>query len=342
MTPLLLIFVGLLAFANGANDNCKGVATLVGYGAAKPRQALLWATLTTAMGSVFSFFVAGGLIKSFSTGLFARGTPLDQSFFLAVVIGAFGWVIFATRTGLPVSTTHAITGALTGAGWVSFGPTAFQWDFLGAKFALPLAASPLLSLVLVYLLAWPVVGIMAAVASKATGSPLPTAPDASETPAGGGASESRVANGIHWISSGLVGFARGWNDAPKITALSLVALDGPGGVMLGFAVVTVAMALGGLLAGRRVLETLSQKVTALPLAESLTASLTTAVLVGMASWNSLPVSTTHVSTGAIVGAGLKHDRGGVHWSKVGEIVLSWLVTLPVAALLAGGVKALLR
>src|SRR5437667_2309921 len=160
MTVILLVLVALLAFANGANDNGKGVATLVGYGAAKPKAALLWAMATTAVGAMFSFWFAAGLLKSFSTGLFAPGTALDARFFVAVLCGAFGWVIFATFTGLPVSTTHAITGALTGAGLVAFGSTSFQWGFLRTKFAVPLAISPVLSLGVVYLLAWPTVYVM--------------------------------------------------------------------------------------------------------------------------------------------------------------------------------------
>ncbi len=80
----------------------------------------------------------------------------------------------------------------------------------------------------------------------------------------------------------------------------------------------------------------------MPLAESLTASLMTATLVGLASWNSLPVSTTHVSTGAIIGAGLKRDPRGVRWGKVGEIVLSWIVTLPVAGLIAAAAALIVR
>jgi PiT family inorganic phosphate transporter len=138
----------------------------------------------------------------------------------------------------------------------------------------------------------------------------------------------------------MVGFARGWNDAPKIAALALVAL--PNNMGLAFAVVTLAMAAGGLLAGGRVLETLAKKVTVLPLAESLTASVISATLVGLASWRGLPVSTTHVTTGGIIGAGLKHDPAGVRWGKVGEIVLSWVITLPVAALIAAGAKLVLR
>src|SRR5687768_10468401 len=105
MVALILLLVAALAFANGSNDNCKGVATLVGFGAATPRRALGWATLTTSVGAVVSFWLAAGLIKSFSTGLFAAGTPLGGTFFVAVLIGAIGWVLFATFTGLPVSTT---------------------------------------------------------------------------------------------------------------------------------------------------------------------------------------------------------------------------------------------
>src|SRR5205807_4664706 len=120
-------------------------------------------------------------------------------------------------------------------------------------------------------------------------------------------STSRAANATHWLSAGLIFFARGWNDTPKIAALSVLALAAvPHGMALGFVLTAVAMAAGGLLAGFRVLNTLSKRLTTLPLAESLTASLVTATLVSEASWLALPVSTTHVTTGAIIGAGLKH------------------------------------
>jgi PiT family inorganic phosphate transporter len=293
----LLALLALLAFANGANDNSKGVATLVGHGSATPRQALLWAAISTAIGAAISFGAAAGLIKSFSTGLFVKGTPLDSAFFVAVLIGAFGWVIIATLTGLPVSTTHAITGALTGAGLLAFGSAQFQWSFLGAKFAVPLAVSPVLSLAVVYLAAFPVsfvIGRVAgtcacviepALATVATAGDVamlakPQAAalvfDSDENCEGAvGVSASTAANAFHWLSSGLVGFARGWNDCPKISALAIGALAAGNvahGTAIAFTIVTLAMAAGGLLAGRKVLQTLATKVTTMPLAESLTAS----------------------------------------------------------------------
>ena len=344
MTILLIVLVAVLAFANGSNDNCKGVATLVGFGAAKPLQALIYATATTAVGGLVSFFVAKGLLKSFTGDwLFIKGVVLDQKFYIAVLVGACGWVLLATKTGMPVSTTHAIVGALTGSGLMTFGNSKFQWAMLGQRFALPLALGPILSLATVYIISWPVLFILSRWINRKTA----TAPTTEPTqPASLTQSASPTANAIHWLTCGLISFARGWNDTPKIVALSLLGLQTTShathATPIGFAIVTLAMAAGGLLVGKKVLETLSKKVTPLPLAESLTASAVSASLVALASWHSLPVSTTHVTTGAIVGAGLKNNPAAVHWHKVGEIVLSWFITLPVAALIALIAKLILR
>jgi PiT family inorganic phosphate transporter len=256
---------------------------------------------------------------------------------------------------MPVSTTHAIVGALTGAGLVAFGNARFQWNALGDKFALPLAVSPVLSLVIVYVIAWPVVAIVSALAGRRRIVRQERIVQAVAVGAEGVISESiaettqtmtpvsPTANAIHWLSCGLISFARGWNDTPKIAALSLLALASVAhGTAIGFVIVTISMAAGGLIMGRRVLETLAKKLTPLPLAESLTASLVTAFLVGFASEISLPVSTTQVATGSIIGAGLKRDPAGVKWGKVGEVVLSWIITLPVAAAIAAVAKLALR
>src|SRR5215217_2121253 len=93
---LVILLAAALSYANGANDNSKGVATLVGFGAATPRQALFWAMVTTAIGAGFSFLVAGGMVEAFKAKLFVPGTPLGGTFFIAVLVGAVGWVLFAT------------------------------------------------------------------------------------------------------------------------------------------------------------------------------------------------------------------------------------------------------
>lgn len=343
MTIALLLMVAFLAYANGSNDNSKGVATLVGYGAASERAALIYATLATLVGAIVSFWFSGGMLKKFSTGLFTGGVELGPTFYIAVLIGSIGWVAFATQTGLPVSTTHAILGSLLGAGLVAFSHDKILWAALGRGFLLPLILSPLLATVIVYLLAWPIAAAvrkprietetLVEVAQSSTGVAVIAAEQTRVV-------TSRSANTVHWFSAGLISFARGWNDTPKIAALCLLAL--PGKMGFGFLIVAVAMAAGGIISGRKVLTTLSKKLTPLPLLESLTASLSTAVLVCLASWEGLPVSTTHVSTGAIIGGGLKNDPQGVQWKKVIEIVLSWIITLPAAALIAALAKWLLH
>lgn len=281
MVFVLLLFVCVLAFANGANDNCKGVATLVGFGAAKPRQALIWAAVTTACGAVVSYWISGALVDTFSRSLFDAGVQLDHGFFVAVLFGALGWVLIATKSGLPVSTTHSITGALIGAGLVALSSSGIRWSFLVNKFAVPLALSPVLSLAVVFLLAWPVTHLVQRYSSLCVcvvpaqpaqiGSPAgalgmsvaaPAGPEivtaydgaCEAQPAIASATASTIANAVHWGTSGMVGFARGWNDAPKIAALGTVAAAAVAtehGRPLVFLLVTAAMAAGGLIAARR-------------------------------------------------------------------------------------------
>ena len=357
---VVILLVAVLSYANGANDNSKGVATLVGFGTATPKPALIWGTITTAIGAAFSFLVAKGMINAFKAGVFKPGTTIPNVFFCAVLCGAVGWVLFANRTGMPVSTTHAIVGGLIGAGLTNFRADQIVWSFLGKSVAIPLVLGPVISSLLVYLLAWPVVAVtrgrksqvllverQTAVVSFGSSASIAVA-ETTEQMTVDAPPTSKTVNAaeiVHWISGGMVGFARGWNDAPKIAALSLVALTATHAAnpaAVGFAIVTVAMAAGGVISGRRVLKTLSKKLTPLPLAESLTASLATAALVSAASWASLPVSTTHVATGAIIGAGLKNNPSAVKWSKVTEIAISWVITLPVAALISAVVMLALK
>src|SRR5687767_10882041 len=109
--------VALLSFANGANDNFKGAATLYGSGVLSYRRALAWATLTTLGGSLFALVLAEGLVARFSgKGLVPPQVVSDPTFITTTGLGAALAVLLATWRGLPISTTHALTGALFGAG----------------------------------------------------------------------------------------------------------------------------------------------------------------------------------------------------------------------------------
>jgi len=362
MEILVLAFAALLAFANGANDNSKGVATLVGYGAASPRTALAWAAVSTAMGAAIGAVIGGRLVKVFRAGFVGGGEALSPEFFAAVLVGAFAWVLFATRTGLPVSTTHSILGGLVGAGIVEVGVTQIGWAALAQKSLLPLLTSPLVAMALVFLAGRPLAALVARIEPRcicavqttealtlgeaAVASPrIALITGETETCAVHSPSASvsgrTVVNTLHWGTSGMVGLARGWNDTPKIAALAMIAMPSGTSSVGAFVLVAVAMALGGLLAGRRVLTTLAEKITPLPLGESLASSGVSAVLVALASWQGLPVSTTHVTTGGIVGAGVARSAGEVRWPVVRHVAASWVVTLPAAALVAAVARLIL-
>jgi PiT family inorganic phosphate transporter len=152
-----------------------------------------------------------------------------------------------------------------------------------------------------------------------------------------------VLDGLHWLSAGATAFARGLNDAPKILGLGVIAAAAAHvSVSSAFLIVAAAMAAGSVARGFKVTETLARKVTPMSPLEGFAANLVTSLLVIFASRLALPVSTTHVSSAAIIGLGLKRDTRAVRWKTVTEMLLAWIVTLPSAALIAALVYLLFR
>lgn len=368
MTYMLLAAVAFLAYSNGANDNFKGVASLFGSGTTSYRTAIIWATITTFAGSVCSIFLAQTLLKKFSgKGLVPDALTASPAFLLAVALGAGLTVILATRFGFPISTTHGLTGAIVGAGLTaSGGQVAF--GVLGSQFVLPLLLSPLVAVALgaaVYLTLRTVrlrAGITKescfCVGEEVRVVPLPQPASVlmlqqaavttfavdnetkcSQRYAGAyfGVNCQQLMDAAHFVSSGIVSFARGLNDTPKIAALLLVVplLD----IRWGLVLVSVAMGLGGVLNSRRVAETMSKKITTMNHGQGFSANLATGLLVIAASKFGLPVSTTHVSVGALFGIGVTTRQAD--YRVVGNILLSWVLTLPCAALLGGSAYWLL-
>lgn len=348
-----------LAFANGANDNAKGVATLIGAGRLSRRTAVLYATVATFLGSAAALLVGRGLLERFSgKGILAPELIDTVPFALSVAVAAAATVLVATRLGLPVSTTHALVGGLAGVGLAS---GTLRGGALTAAFLGPLLLSPLIALSLTAL-GYPLLrrlrlalGVThescVCVASEA---PAPLAEGATVAARSGslrlvyddvrrcegyagtvaGLSAQRALDACHLLTAGAVSFARGVNDAPKIAALLLVGsslgITGGRSVLL----VGVAMAAGGLLAARRVAKTMSHDITAMNDGQAFTANLATAGLVLVASRFGVPVSTTHVSVGSLFGIGVVSRTG--RWRTIAVIVLSWVAILPMAALLAAG------
>lgn len=364
VSVVAFILVLALAYANGTNDVSKAIATLVGGGVTNYRMAILWGTFWTVVGALVSALVATAMVKTFSHGLIESGVAIPPSLALAVLLGAMIWVLVASRTGLPVSTTHALTGSIVGAGLIAFGGQGLIWPAIAKKIALPLLLSPVLALT-VSVLIHPAIRAVAArwegaclclmpasravvtidakgmtrTLFQATGFGQPVVAVPAECDRTGLEGLTIGLDSVHWLSSGLASLARGTNDAPKIVAMLLLGstvASWPSVYLqvAAFAGVALAMGLGSYVGGLRVTEVLAEKVTRMDHVEGLSANLTTSSLVLGSAALGLPVSTTHVSSSAIIGIGLLKGMRAVRWATVRDMVLAWIITLPAAAFLA--------
>lgn len=380
----LALCAALIAFMNGANDVSKGIATLVGSGVTNYRQAIVWGSLWTAIGGVVSLFAAKAMLTTFGSGMLTAGTSPTFDAAVATLLGAMCWILVATWRGLPVSTTHAIVGALVGVAAAAYGPASIQWGALSSKIILPLFGSPFIALMLT--------AALVRIERAASGSPkagaeclcvgveecavVPSsqvsslasltvsgfAPvtvslgEAGFTPqyangsrlvfTSGSAAECHEArptalrltlSQLHWLTSGLTSLARSMNDAPKMAALVLAASTlssdwkaSETGVLLW---ISTFMVMGSLVAGLRVTVVLAEKVTRLEHREGFLANLVTSALVLTAAIGGLPLSTTHVSTGAIMGTAVDGRSHRLNRTTLRDMLLAWCVTAPVSAVL---------
>ncbi len=367
MLFILVISALFLAYWNGANDNFKGVATLYGSGTVSYCTAIAIATIATFAGSICAIFLAQGLVTSFSgKGLVPESTAGGIEFLMAVGFGAAFTLLLATRLGFPISTTHSLVGGLMGAGLMAIGGDV-DFQRLGSTFILPLIASPFIALLLGASVYWifthtrQALGVTkesciclgeqreyVPLTTLAQGDTAATAmnigldniaqpklavavADTSEcvdlyTDRVWGFNLQMLLDIAHGISAALVSFARGLNDTPKIAGLLVAAqlFD----IRWGTVAIAVGIALGGLINARRVAETISNKITDLNHGQGFSANLVTGFLVIFASNLGVPVSTTHVSVGSIFGIGMVSGKRNT--KVIGGILLSWVITLPVA------------
>lgn len=355
---IILLTTLCLAYANGSNDNFKGVATLFGSGTTHYFKALGWATVTTFLGSLIAVFFAESLLKSFSgKGLVSADLASTPEYGAAVALGAGLTVLLATRIGMPISTTHSLVGALVGAGWMA--DSVIELEKLGSGFFLPLLVSPVMAFVFAALV-YPLLSKarckygLDSEASFRSGDEVIEVVDGMSMSAAldrldelraetdeevhlqnryvgkvFGIQGGKLLDSLHFLSAGMVSFARGLNDTPKIAALLMLA---PAlGKFGSTALVGAMIAVGGLVSARRVAETMAQKITPMNHGQGFTANMITSLIVIGASRLGLPVSTTHVSCGSLFGIGTITGQGD--WSVIARILGAWVTTLPLGAAL---------
>lgn len=370
---LTLIFALFLAYANGANDNFKGVATLYGSKTLGYKKALIYTTLATILGSLTALYFASELIIIFKgKGLVPEEVISLENFPVAVGLAAALTVMLATLFGLPVSTTHALIGALSGAGFMA-SSTGINLSLLASNFFLPLIGGPVISLLLAAML-YPLFKRLreslkveeetCICIGEKTIATLPTAVEApkealqmiaangkfpsliidkevycksSYSGAVFGFSAKKLLDGLHIVSGGLVSFSRGLNDTPKIAALLLIGSRFE--LRVSILLVGLFMMIGGLIHSKKIAETMGNKVTKMNSGQAFLANLVTAFMVFVASKFGVPVSTTHVSCGSIFGIALITKKA--KYKIIGQILLAWITTLPLGFVLGMGIMKFL-
>jgi PiT family inorganic phosphate transporter len=318
MTLWLLIAVALLFdFLNGLHDAANSIATIVSTRVLKPLHAVVWAAFFNFI--AFLFF---GLhvANTVGAGIVSVDIVTDRVIFAALG-GAIVWNVVTWLAGIPSSSSHALVGGLVGAGLAKAGLKAIIWGGVG-KTALGIVVSPgfgfLLALALVLIVSWLFVRAR------------PAAVD-------------RTFRTLQFISAGLYSLGHGGNDAQKTMGVIAVLLYAHAGGQGGFHVplwvvlaCQTAMALGTLSGGWRIVHTMGSKITRLAPVQGFCAETGGAITLFTATYLGVPVSTTHTITGAIVGVGAARRTSAVRWGVARGIVVAWVITMPVAGLVAAG------
>jgi PiT family inorganic phosphate transporter len=317
-TAGLLLFV-LIAlgfdFTNGFHDAANAVAVSITTRALRPGTALAMAAGLNVVGAVVSTKVA----ETIGEGII--DTPSGTTGLVIVfsaLVGAITWNLITWRLGLPSSSTHALIGGLIGAGLAS--STTVKWDEVVDKVVIPMFASPVIGLVLGYL-------VMLAILWGFRG----VSPHA----ANHGFRRAQIG------STAAMAFSHGTQDAQKTMGIITLALvttghldsfEVPTWVVLGAA---AAMGLGTLAGGWRVIRTLGSRITPLDPPRAFAAqTAASGVLLTSAYGFAVPVSSTHVVTTSIMGVGATRRLSAVRWSVAQQVVMAWVLTLPGSALAA--------
>ncbi|HSD79297.1 MAG TPA: inorganic phosphate transporter [Solirubrobacteraceae bacterium] len=316
---LVIVVATALAFdfTNGFHDTANAIATSVSTRAMSPRAAVAMSAVLNFAGAFISLAVAATV----ASGIVEAGA-ITTTVVFAGLIGAIAWNLATWWFGLPSSSSHALIGGVVGAAFVADGASAVQVDGLVEKVIVPGLLAPVLAFV--------VAGVAIVVAYGIVGRLSPG-------PVNRGYRLGQI------VSGSMFSLAHGTNDAQKtmgIITLALIAhgdlpsdsFDVPTWVIVSSG---SAIALGTYVGGWRIIRTVGSRIIKMDPAQGFSAQGAGAAVVLTATHLGFPLSTTHVISGAVMGAGAAKRLSAVRWGVAGNIAIAWVLTLPAAALIGG-------
>jgi inorganic phosphate transporter, PiT family len=299
-------------FTNGFHDTANAVATSISTRALKPRVAVSLAAVLNFVGAFLSLEVAATV----ASGI-VEADLVTPAIVFAGLVGAIAWNLLTWYFGLPSSSSHALIGGVVGSAFAAQGAEAVIGDGLIEKVAVPALVAPLLAML--------VAGIAVLVAYRIIGRQRPGV----------------VARGFRLgqiLSASLFSLSHGTNDAQKtmgVIALALIAsghldagADPPFWVIVSAA---TAIAAGTYAGGWRIIRTMGTRIIKMNPVQGFAAEGAGSAVILSASHVGFPLSTTHVISGAIMGAGAAQRLSAVRWGIAGNIFAAWVLTLPAAA-----------
>jgi PiT family inorganic phosphate transporter len=317
---LLLIVVLVLSvgfdYINGFHDTANAIATSVSTRALRPSHAILMSAAANFLGALSGTAVAKFIASGIAT---TPSGDAGQIVVAAALVGAITWNLVTWRLGIPSSSSHALIGGLIGSAIASSGLGALNGQGIYDKVLFPLVASPVLGVVVGYLLMVVLLNVFRRAHPKRINDRF---------------------RRLQLISAAYMAFSHGSNDAQKtmgIVTLALVA----GGVLAEpviplwvILLAATAISLGTAAGGWRIIKTMGQRVVKLDPVHGFAAETTAATIIIGASHFGMPVSTTHVISSAIIGVGSSDRFSAVRWGVAGNILIAWVLTIPASGAVA--------
>jgi PiT family inorganic phosphate transporter len=312
---LCIVLALIFDFVNGMNDAANSVATVVSTRVLSPRQAVVWAAFFNFV-AAFTFGVH--VATTVGKGL-VDTSIVTPSLILSTLVGAIVWSYVCTAMGFPISVSHALVGGMVGSALVKAGLKAILFSGIG-KIVLFIVLAPLIGLVLAY--------ILMIIILRLCFHSNPRKVD-------------RWFRRLQLVSAALYSLGHGTNDAQKTMGIISLLLFSSGRLGNAFYVPVwvilschAAIALGTLVGGWKVIETLGMKMTKLRPVHGFSAETAAAASILFASVIGAPVSTTHTITGAIIGVGATTRLAAIRWGVAYRIVWAWILTIPGSALIS--------
>jgi inorganic phosphate transporter, PiT family len=325
LTLVAVVVVALFFdFTNGFHDTANSIATSVSTRALSPRLAVLTAAVLNFAGAFVSIKVAATVAKGI-----VDPEAITLKIVLGGLVGAITWNLITWYLGLPSSSSHALIGGMIGSASAAEGFDVVKWRGLYEKVLIPSLAAPFLGvlgaaaimLALLWIIRRQSPGVV-----------------------------NRVFRRLQLVSGGFVAFTHGTNDAQKTMGIITLALVASGHVdadnfhvpLWVILCAALAMGAGTYAGGWRIIKTLGQRVAKLDPPQGFAAQTACASILWATAHYGFPVSTTHVISGSVLGAGATRRFSAVRWGVAGNIVLAWLMTLPCAAVVGAGMEVLTR